>query len=98
MSKHKEHKALVGRVKKAVKKTRRKLSEENFEKELQRTINFLADLKHHIGSLQTKAAAKQAKPATATLAAKPPKPVKAKPTQAKPAKAAPAAAPKAAKK
>lgn len=35
---------LVGRVKKVIKKSRRKLSEEKFEKELQRTIKFLAQL------------------------------------------------------
>src|SRR5262245_62580919 len=33
---------LVGRVKKVIKKSRRKLGEEKFEKELQRTIEFLA--------------------------------------------------------
>jgi hypothetical protein len=38
---------LVGRVKKVIKKSRRKLGEEKFEKELQRTIEFL-------GKLQTK--------------------------------------------
>jgi hypothetical protein len=52
MSKHKEHKALVGRVKKAVKKTRRKLSEDQFNKELQRTISFLSELKDHVSHLQ----------------------------------------------
>jgi hypothetical protein len=36
---------LVGRVKKVVKKSRRKLGEEKFEKELQRTIEFLAQLR-----------------------------------------------------
>lgn len=35
---------LVGRVKKVIKKSRRKLSEEKFEKELRRTIEFLAQL------------------------------------------------------
>jgi hypothetical protein len=54
MSKHKEHKALVGRVKKAVKKTRRKLSEDQFNKELQRTINFLSEFKDHVTHLQAK--------------------------------------------
>lgn len=37
----KDGKALVGRVKKVVKKSRRKMGEEKFEKELQRTIAFL---------------------------------------------------------
>ena len=55
MSKHKDNKALVGRVKKAIKKTRRKLSEEQFDKELQRTINFLSELKDHVSHLQAKA-------------------------------------------
>jgi hypothetical protein len=36
---------LVGRVKKVIKKSRRKLGEEKFEKELRRTIEFLAQLK-----------------------------------------------------
>ncbi|MBO0860579.1 MAG: hypothetical protein J2P21_19280 [Chloracidobacterium sp.] len=35
---------LVGRVKKVIKKSRRKLGEEKFEKELRRTIEFLAQL------------------------------------------------------
>src|SRR5262245_22270388 len=35
---------LVGRVKKVIKKSRRKLSEEKFEKQLRRTIEFLAQL------------------------------------------------------
>jgi hypothetical protein len=34
-------KALIGRVKRAVKKSRRKMDEERFHKELQRTIKFL---------------------------------------------------------
>jgi hypothetical protein len=36
---------LVGRVKKVIKKSRRKMGEEKFEKELQRTIEFLAQLR-----------------------------------------------------
>src|SRR2546422_9347179 len=35
---------LAGRVKKVIKKSRRKLGEEKFEKELRRTIEFLAQL------------------------------------------------------
>src|SRR5215470_8890898 len=35
---------LVGRVKKVIKKSRRKLGEEKFEKQLRRTIEFLAEL------------------------------------------------------
>jgi hypothetical protein len=46
---------LVGRVKKVIKKSRRKLGEEKFEKQLRRTIEFLAQLQtkldnsHHAG-------------------------------------------------
>jgi hypothetical protein len=43
--KRKDRKALVGRVKKAVKKSRRKLSEEKFDKELRRTIAFLEQIR-----------------------------------------------------
>jgi hypothetical protein len=39
---------LVGRVKKVIKKSRRKLGEEKFEKELRRTIEFLAQLQMKI--------------------------------------------------
>jgi hypothetical protein len=42
--KGKDEDALVGRVKKVIKKSRRKLSEEKFEKQLQRTIAFLEEL------------------------------------------------------
>lgn len=48
MLKDKNGKALVGRVKKVVKKSRRKLGEEKFEKELQRTITFLEELQNRI--------------------------------------------------
>jgi hypothetical protein len=41
---------LVGRVKKVIKKSRRKLGEEKFEKELRRTIEFLAQLQTKIGN------------------------------------------------
>ena len=41
-------KALMKRVKKAIKKTRHKLSEEKFEKELDRTIVFLEELQQRI--------------------------------------------------
>jgi hypothetical protein len=83
MSKSKDHKALVGRVKKAVKKTRRKLSEEQFDKELQRTISFLSELKDHIHHLQPKA-----KPAPDAKTKKPAKPVKTAEAKSKPAPAA----------
>lgn len=48
-SKSKDRTVLVGRVKKVVKKSRRKLSEEKFEKELQRTITFLEQLQAKLG-------------------------------------------------
>jgi hypothetical protein len=41
---------LVGRVKKVIKKSRRKLGEEKFEKELRRTIEFLAQLQTKLGN------------------------------------------------
>lgn len=41
---------LVGRVKKVIKKSRRKLGEEKFEKELRRTIEFLAQLQTKLGA------------------------------------------------
>ncbi|MEP7343416.1 MAG: DinB family protein [Acidobacteriota bacterium] len=46
--KEKDGKALMSRVKKVIKKSRRKLSEEKFEKELHRTIVFLEELQHRI--------------------------------------------------
>ena len=48
-SKSKDRAVLVGRIKKVVKKSRRKLSEEKFEKELQRTITFLEQLQAKLG-------------------------------------------------
>jgi hypothetical protein len=41
---------LVGQVKKVIKKSRRKLGEEKFEKELRRTIEFLAQLQTKLGA------------------------------------------------
>ena len=46
--KGKDGKVLMKRVKKAIKRSRRKLSEEKFEKELQRTISFLEELQQRI--------------------------------------------------
>ena len=48
--KDKDEDALVGRVKKVIKKSRRKLSEEKFEKQLQRTIAFLEELQVKLGN------------------------------------------------
>ena len=42
---------LVGRVKKVIKKSRRKLGEEKFEKQLRRTIEFLAQLQTKLDNL-----------------------------------------------
>jgi hypothetical protein len=52
-SSHKDHRALVRRVKKVVKKSRRKLGDEKFEKELQRTIAFLARLQNKLGGAES---------------------------------------------
>jgi len=49
-------KALVSRVKKAVKKSRRKLGAEKFEKELKRTITFLAKLQSKLKATATRPA------------------------------------------
>jgi len=46
--KGKDSKVLMKRVKKAIKRSRQKLSEEKFEKELQRTIVFLEELQQRI--------------------------------------------------
>lgn len=43
-AKEKNGDALVGRVKKVIKKSRRKMGDEKFEKQLQRTITFLEEL------------------------------------------------------
>jgi hypothetical protein len=67
-------KELVQRVKRAVKKSRRKLGAEKFEKELTRTITFLEDLQTKVAQLVTAkaAAAKNAvkAPKTAAVATK----------------------------
>lgn len=71
----KDKKALVGQVRKVVKKSRRKLGEEKFEKELQRTISFLTELRDRLSEAH-------AKPITGNGKAK----ATAKPAAAKPAK------------
>ncbi len=50
-------KALVNRVKKAVKKSRRRLGAEKFEKELTRTITFLENLQRKVATLASSGAA-----------------------------------------
>ncbi|MFZ4627751.1 MAG: hypothetical protein ACOYNR_05410 [Blastocatellia bacterium] len=47
--KEKPKKPLLARVQKVIRKSRRKLSEEKFEKELQRTIAFLGGIQAKIG-------------------------------------------------
>ena len=44
-TKEKEKKPIVEKVSKVINKSRRRLSEDNFEKELQRTIQFLEEIK-----------------------------------------------------
>jgi len=54
--KEKNGDAMIGRVKKVVKKSRRKLSEEKFEKQLQRTIAFLEELQSKLNETNNSAA------------------------------------------
>ncbi len=72
--KEKNGNALVGRVKKVIKKSRRKMGEEKFEKELQRTIAFLEELRlklnHAPGSRPEKAEKGQKKAADKKAVAK----------------------------
>jgi len=75
---YKDKKALVGRVRKVVKKTQRKLGEEKFDKELQRTISFLTELRDKLNRTSGNSARK-------TTAAKPQPKAPTKP----PAKVAP---------
>jgi hypothetical protein len=83
-------KELVQRVKKAVKKSRRKLGAEKFEKELTRTITFLEDLQKKVAQLvAAKAAAAKKVPKPAKLATPKKSPPKKPATQKKaPEKAA----------
>ena len=55
--------ALVGRVKKVIKKSRRKMGEEKFEKQLQRTIAFLEELQRKLTDAATSKPEKKAKAA-----------------------------------
>ncbi len=61
--KSKERKALVGQVKKVIKKSRRKLGDEKFEKELLRTISFLEGLQVKLAQSQAAAREKAQPPA-----------------------------------
>ncbi|MFN0087552.1 MAG: hypothetical protein ACKVX9_19335 [Blastocatellia bacterium] len=86
-NKNKDRNVLIGRVKKVVKKSRRKLGEEKFEKELLRTISFLEGLQVKLA--QSHAAAKsKAKPAPDPKAAKKTAPKAAKKRRTKKARAA----------
>jgi hypothetical protein len=62
---------LVGRIKKVVKKSRRKLSEEKFERQLQRTIAFLEELQTKLNDSQNSAADAEKKKATTGRKTKP---------------------------
>lgn len=96
-TKEKGDKVLMRRVKKAVRKSRRKLSEEKFEKELNRTIAFLETLQHKINGAPAGEAASVAAPeppankkskdqtAKTKPKTKPKKKVKAKPSASAPA-------------
>jgi hypothetical protein len=71
-----EKKELIGRVRKVIKKSRRKLSEEKFEKELQRTISFLEEMQEKLNkSAVTKASVE--------VVANPPNPQGSKPNAKK---------------
>jgi hypothetical protein len=90
--KRKDRKALVGRVMKMVKKSRRKLGEAKFEKELQRTIAFLEQLQATLGNSHAKnsnASHKMVEKPAKKPASKPnsvgTKPVALKPVVSKPA-------------
>lgn len=61
--KEKNGNALVGRVKKVVKKSRRKMGDEKFEKQLQRTIAFLEEFQIKMAKTETRKAEKKKKPA-----------------------------------
>lgn len=63
VKKDKDKSVLVGRVKKVIKKSRRKLSDEKFEKELMRTISFLEELQARMNKADQPSEEAQAKPA-----------------------------------
>jgi hypothetical protein len=73
---------LVGRVKKVIKKSRRELSEEKFEKQLQRTIAFLEEIQSKLSESQNSTSGdgvntqKKAKIASVDKQTKPPLPKK----------------------
>lgn len=56
--------ALIGRVKKVIKKSRRKMGDEKFEKQLQRTIAFLEEMQRKLADPGNSKDDKKAKPAS----------------------------------
>lgn len=56
--------ALIGRVKKVIKKSRRKMGDEKFEKQLQRTIAFLEEFQRKLADAEESKDDKKAKPAS----------------------------------
>lgn len=62
-TKDKNSDALVGRVKKVIKKSRRKMGDEKFEKQLQRTIAFLEEFQRKMAVTENTEVAKKTKPA-----------------------------------
>ncbi len=85
--------ALVSRVKKAVKKSRRKLGAEKFERELTRTITFLANLQRKL-TVTPKSTRATAGKSTAKGKAKPVRKPAAKPVRSAKATKRPVAAKK----
>jgi hypothetical protein len=63
-------KALIGRVKRAVKKSRRKMNDERFRKELQRTITFLEGINGKIAAPPKKSSKEPSKKTTDKSAGK----------------------------
>jgi hypothetical protein len=72
--KEKNGDAMIGRVKKVVKKSRRKLSEEKFEKQLQRTIAFLEELQSKLNETNNAASVTGSVKQRKTVASKKAKP------------------------
>jgi hypothetical protein len=91
-----EEDVLVGRVKKVVKKSRRKLSEEKFERQLKRTIAFLEELRSKLNDSQNSVVIEKKK-ATAERKTKPESSRKRGKTSSHPVKPAVKAAAKSAK-
>jgi hypothetical protein len=88
---------LVGRVKKVVKKSRRKLSEEKFERQLKRTIAFLEQLQTKLNDTQNSVEETAKKKTPADRKARPDNSRKRDKTSVTPVKPAAKAATKSAK-